>query len=124
MSQSDNYDKYDNLNPFFPQQPAQPEYFADRSEELADFKRMAINSANLKSPTPVNYAILGTWGQGKTSLLYKFRQLVIEELQKKIKCSCRYSALTPESCQNWSINRGSSQSKFRVLLIGRNDKDC
>ena len=62
---------------------------------------MAINSARLKIPTPVNYAILGTWGQGKTSLLYKFRQMVIEDLQKEIKCACIYFALSPESCQNW-----------------------
>lgn len=26
---------------------------------------------------------------------------MIEELQKKIKCSCIYFALSPESCQNW-----------------------
>ena len=62
---------------------------------------MAINTARLKIPTPVNYAILGTWGQGKTSLLYKFRQLVITELQKEIKCACIYFALSPESCQTW-----------------------
>lgn len=62
---------------------------------------MAINSARLRIPTPVNYAILGTWGQGKTSLLYKFRQVVIEDLQKEIKCACIYFALSPESCQNW-----------------------
>ena len=62
---------------------------------------MAINSGRLKIPTPVNYAILGTWGQGKTSVLYKFRQVVIEDLQKEIKCVCIYFALSPESCQNW-----------------------
>ena len=98
---NDNHDKNDNLNPFSPQQPAQPEYFADRKIELRDFRRMAINSGRLKIPTPVNYAILGTWGQGKTSVLYKFRQVVIEDLQKEIKCVCIYFALSPESCQNW-----------------------
>jgi hypothetical protein len=98
---NDNHDKNDNLNPFSPQQPAQPEYFADRKEELNDFRSMAINSAGLKIPTPVNYAILGTWGQGKTSLLYKFRQVVIEDLQKEINCVCIYFALSPESCQSW-----------------------
>ncbi len=98
---NDDHDKNDNLNPFSPQQPAQPEYFADRKTELRDFRRMAINSGRLKIPTPVNYAILGTWGQGKTSVLYKFRQVVIEDLQKEIKCVCIYFALSPESCQNW-----------------------
>jgi hypothetical protein len=98
---NDSHDKNDNLNPFSPQQPAQPEYFADRKDELGDFRRMAINSGRLKIPTPVNYAILGTWGQGKTSVLYKFRQVVVQELQKEIKCVCIYFALSPESCQNW-----------------------
>ena len=98
---NDDHDKNDNLNPFSPQQPAQPEYFADRKMELRDFRRMAINSGRLKIPTPVNYAILGSWGQGKTSVLYKFRQVVIEDLQKEIKCVCIYFALSPESCQNW-----------------------
>lgn len=99
--QNDDHDKNDSLNPFSSQQPAQPEYFADRKEELNDFRRMAINSARLMIPTPVNYAILGTWGQGKTSLLYKFRQMVIQDLQRDIKCACIYFALSPESCQNW-----------------------
>jgi hypothetical protein len=98
---NDNHDNSDSLNPFSPQQPAQPEYFANRKEELKDFRRMAINSARLKIPAPVNYAILGTWGQGKTSLLYKFRQMVTEDLQKEIKCVCIYFALTPESCRSW-----------------------
>lgn len=99
--ENDNHDKNDNLNPFSPQQPAQPEYFAGRKEELNDFRRTAINSAGLKIPTPVNYAILGTWGQGKTSLLYKFRRMVIEDLQKEIRCVCIYFPLSPESCQSW-----------------------
>ena len=62
---------------------------------------MAINSARLKIPAPVNYAILGTWGQGKTSLLYKFRQIVTVDLQKEINCICIYFALSPESCRSW-----------------------
>ena len=99
---NDDHDNSDSLlNPFSPQQPAQPEYFADRKEDLSDFRRMAINSARLKIPAPVNYAILGTWGQGKTSFLYKFRQMVTEDLQKEIKCACIYFALSPESCRSW-----------------------
>ncbi|MDV3244854.1 MAG: hypothetical protein LYZ66_06775 [Nitrososphaerales archaeon] len=99
--QNDNHDKNDNLNPFSPQQPAQPEYFADRKEELDDFRRMALNSARLRIPAPENYAIVGTWGQGKTSMLYKFRQMIIEDLQKEIKCVCIYFPLSPESTRSW-----------------------
>jgi len=99
--QNDNHDKNDNLNPFSPQHPAQPQYFADRREELEDFRRMAINSSRLKIPAPVNYAIVGTWGQGKTSLLYKFRQMVIQDLQKTMRCTCIYFPLSPQSCKNW-----------------------
>lgn len=98
---NDNHDKNDNLNPFSPHHPAQPEYFANRKNELANFERMAINSARLKIPAPENYAILGTWGQGKTSVIYKFRQMATEELQKEIKCVCIYFPLSPESCNNW-----------------------
>jgi len=50
----------------------------------------------------LNYALLGTWGQGKTSLIYKLRQIAIEELQKEIKCVCIYCLLSPEYCKNWS----------------------
>lgn len=101
--QNDNHDKNDSLNPFSPQHPAQPEYFADRKEELRDFRDMALNSARLKIPAPLNYAVLGSWGQGKTSLLYKFRQMVVGDLQQKIKCVCIYFSLSPHSCQSWEI---------------------
>lgn len=50
----------------------------------------------------MNYAILGTWGQGKTSLLYKFRQIALEEL-KGIKTVCIYFPLTPQVCKTWEI---------------------
>jgi len=89
------------LNPFSPQHPAQPEYFADRKTELDDFRITALNSAKLETPAPLNYVILGTWGQGKTSMLYKFRQMVLEDLQKEIKCICIYYPLSPQSCRDW-----------------------
>jgi hypothetical protein len=91
------------LNPFSPQHPAQPLCFADRAEQLRYFKETARNSAKLDPPAPLNYAILGTWGQGKTSLIYKLRQIALEELQNEIRCVCIYFPLSPQDCQNWSI---------------------
>jgi hypothetical protein len=98
---NDKHDNNDSLNPFAPSQPAQPEYFADRRNELTNFRRAAINSARLKIPAPENFAILGTWGEGKTSLLYKFRQMAIEELQKEISCACIYFPLSAQSARTW-----------------------
>lgn len=79
----------------------QPLCFADRKVELQYFKETACNSAELDPPAPLNYAILGTWGQGKTSLIYKFRQIALEELQNKIRSVCIYFPLSPQDCQSW-----------------------
>ncbi len=97
-----NHNKNHTLNPFSPQHPAQPLCFADRAAQLQYFKETAANSAKLDPPSPLNYAILGTWGQGKTSLIYKLRQIALEELQNEIKCVCIYFPLSPQVCQSWS----------------------
>src|SRR4030042_4464001 len=88
-------------NPFSPQHPVQPMCFADRKPELQYFKETAYNSARLTPPAPLNYAILGTWGQGKTSLIYKLRQIALEELKNEIRCVCIYCPLSPQDCQSW-----------------------
>jgi hypothetical protein len=93
--------KNHNVNPFSYQHPAQPVCFADRTQQLQYFKETVRNSAILDPPTPLNYAILGTWGQGKTSLMYKLRQIALEELQNEIKCVCIYFPLSPQVCQSW-----------------------
>jgi hypothetical protein len=97
-----NHNKNHKINPFSPQHPAQPICFADRAEQLRYFKKTASNSAELNPPAPLNYAILGTWGQGKTSLIYKLRQIALEELQNEIRCVCIYFPLSPEHCQSWN----------------------
>lgn len=97
-----NHNKNHVLNPFSPQHPAQPICFADRAKQLQYFKETVSNSAELNPPTPLNYAILGTWGQGKTSLIYKLRQIALEELQNKIRCVCIYFPLSPQDCQSWN----------------------
>ncbi|MGD0203462.1 MAG: hypothetical protein ABSC20_06100 [Candidatus Bathyarchaeia archaeon] len=97
-----NHNKNHKINPFSPQHPAQPLCFADRAEQLRYFKKTASNSAELNPPAPLNYAILGTWGQGKTSLIYKLRQIALEELQNEMRCVCIYFPLSPEHCQSWN----------------------
>ena len=77
--------------------------FADRTEQLHYFKETVRNSAELNPPAPLNYAILGTWGQGKTSLIYKLRQIALEELQNEIRCVCIYFPLSPQDCQSWDV---------------------
>ncbi len=89
------------LNPFSPQQPAQPEYFAGRKAEVDYFRKTAINSAKLSPPAPLNYAILGSWGLGKTSLIYEFRDIVLGELQREIRCVCIQCSLSPQTCRSW-----------------------
>ena len=88
-------------NPFSPQHPAQPEYFAGRKSETYYFRDTALNSAKLNPPAPLNYAILGTWGLGKTSLLYELEQIALNELRKDAKCACIHYSLSPQSCRNW-----------------------
>ncbi|MGD0477287.1 MAG: P-loop NTPase fold protein [Nitrososphaerales archaeon] len=100
---SNNHNNNNNLNPFNPQQPAQPEFFANRKTELDAFREMAINSARLGIPSPVNFAILGTWGQGKTSLLWKFRRMLTDDLREEMKCACIYYPLNPISAKSWDV---------------------
>lgn len=99
--QNHNHNKNHKLNPFSPQHPAQPICFADRAAQLEYFKQTACNSAQLDPPAPLNYAILGTWGQGKTSLIYKLRQIALEELKDEIRCVCIYFPLSPQDCRSW-----------------------
>jgi hypothetical protein len=89
------------INPFSPQHPAQPDQFAGRHSELDYFRSTALNSAKLSPPAPLNYAVLGTWGLGKTSLIYEYRQIALEELRKATNCVTLHCALSPQSCRSW-----------------------
>lgn len=88
-------------NPFVPQHPAQPEFFADREKHLEEFRESVINAAKITPPIPLNYAILGSWGDGKTSLIYKFREIASKEFRDEVKTVCVYVALSPQVCRNW-----------------------
>lgn len=88
------------LNPFFPQHPADPEHFANRKEIIDYFKSNAVSFAKTPRAKPVNFAVLGEWGVGKTSVLYKFQQILIQELSKYIKSFNFIFSLTPQICEN------------------------
>ena len=57
------------LNPYSPQYPADPEHFANRDEIITYFKSNVISFAKTPQAKPMNFAILGDWGVGKTSHL-------------------------------------------------------
>jgi len=98
------------INPFSAQYPASPEYFADRKEAIAYFTKTVTSSAKLRPPAPVNFIILGEWGVGKTSLLYKFREIALVELPR-VRSFCFHFALDPTCCRSWDV--------FSATLLNR-----
>jgi hypothetical protein len=88
-------------NRFSPQYPADPIYFAGRTAETKTFKDTVRMCAKLTPPSPHNFAILGDWGMGKTSLLYEFEHIVLEELDESIRCVSFYFPLSPNICKTW-----------------------
>jgi hypothetical protein len=80
--------KYYMINPFSTKFPVNPKYFANRTFELASFRRAFENSLNISPPRPENLAIVGNWGVGKTSILTKFMNIVNIEYADKIKTLC------------------------------------
>jgi len=103
MVKNNNHNKNNKMppNPFSPQYPADPKYFADRNEHLDYFTKAIANSAKIRPPAPSNFMILGDWGMGKTSLLYKMKEVVLRELQGEINAFCFHFSLDPSCCRNW-----------------------
>lgn len=102
-------------NPFSPQYPADPKYFANRAEHLDYFRRTILSSARIRPTAPSNFIILGDWGMGKTSLLYKMRDVVLKELRDKINAFCFHFSLDPSCCKNWD--------DFCLVFLTRLTKD-
>ena len=46
------------MNPFSPQLPVMPQFFVNRSEIIAEFKKKLIASGKSKPPRPDNMAVL------------------------------------------------------------------
>ena len=59
-------------NPFNPQQPARPDLFVGREPEILEFEKFLIQTEH---GSPMNLAVTGNRGMGKTSLLKKFESL-------------------------------------------------
>ncbi len=65
-------------NPFNPQQPARPDFFVGRAPEIVEFEKFLSQTMH---GSPMNMAVTGNRGMGKTSILVKF-----EEIAKAEKC--------------------------------------
>jgi Cdc6-like AAA superfamily ATPase len=102
LVKNNNHNKNNKIlpNPFSPQYPADPKYFADRNEHLDYFTKAIANSAKIRPPAPSNFMILGDWGMGKTSLLYKMKEVVLKELKGEINTFCFHFSLDPSYCRN------------------------
>ena len=103
MVENNNHNKNNKImpNPFSPQYPADPKYFADRSEHLAYFTQAIVNSAKIRPPAPSNFIVLGDWGMGKTSLIYKMKEVVLKELRSQVNAFCFHFSLDPACCRSW-----------------------
>ena len=64
------------VNPFNPQQPAKPNFFVGREEEIKTFNHFLFQTM---SSSPMNLSVTGDRGMGKTSLLIKFEQVAREQ---------------------------------------------
>jgi hypothetical protein len=104
LKRNNNYNENNrnSVNPFSPQYPASPEYFVDRKEARAYFTKTVTSSAKLHPPAPTNFIILGEWGVGKTSLLYKLKEIALFELPQ-IKSFCFHFTLDPTCCRSWDV---------------------
>ena len=60
------------FNPFNPQYPPRSEFFVGRTEEIERFEQILLQTIN---SSPLNMALTGNRGIGKTSTLGKFEEL-------------------------------------------------
>jgi hypothetical protein len=102
------------VNPFDAKTPADPRHFANRGEILDFFMRTIRESAKSKSGRPDNIALLGNWGVGKTSTLYKFRDILKNELKNVTSFSTIFS-IKPSCCANSDL--------FTISLLDNLSRD-
>jgi hypothetical protein len=68
------------INPFNAQGPTDPKYYANRKELLSTFIQNVTAVSRSRGITrPINIAIMGSWGIGKTSTLLKFKDMINNE---------------------------------------------
>ncbi len=87
-----------NENPFSPKHPASPKYFVNRRRILERFEKQLAVCAQSVLPRPDNFAVVGQWGMGKSSVLQKLESIC--SAQKELNCFSALVQLTPESCMN------------------------
>lgn len=105
IAENNNHNKNNNpypLNPFSPFHPSPPEHFADRRRIIVDVSNAIINTIELRPPKPPNFALLGDWGIGKTSLAYKLSQVALEELPEGLSLTTCVVPLRPQICENFA----------------------
>lgn len=105
-------------NPFNAQGPTDPRYYANRSDLLEAFKQCVTEVKISKGITKsTNIAVFGRWGIGKTSTLYKFRDLLRNELHD-VKVFSSLVSLKPANC--------ADADTFSVAVLENlfNDYEC
>jgi len=111
-------------NPYYPRGVLNPKYFANREEVLEFFKQNVLDCASSEITKPDNIIILGDWGVGKTSALYKFNHIILEELGDDIKALSVYYPLSPSTCRDYdSFSFGLLQSIARQYKTNATIKD-
>lgn len=120
-------------NPFNPQNPSDPEYFYGRSDVLDRFRDNVKYGLN---GNPEHMALIGDFGIGKTSLLYKLHSLENPDDVTTVFVQC--NAEDVETFQDFvktiverlsqklsrlDIRFELSKIKFRVLEIERKDEE-
>jgi len=87
-------------NPFYARGAVNPKYFANRDELLRFFRENVEECINSKIVRPDNIVILGNWGVGKTSTLYKFSDILHNEMENTFSVIL---PLKPSICTNADI---------------------
>lgn len=82
-------------NPYTTEYPVNPEQFAGRKKEIEAFKKALSDTIKSEPSSPVNIAVVGSFGIGKTSLLEKFEEIAISD-----KVFIITITLTPSRCRN------------------------
>ena len=70
---------------------------------LEHFRNSIIKSTKTKLPRPNNVAVLGDWGIGKTSMVVKFEDMILNEFKGRVKVLSVRIQLKPASCTDIDV---------------------
>jgi len=91
------------INPFSSKYPVSPRYFANRKDLLEHFRKSVMKNTKTKLPKPDNIAVLGDWGIGKTSMVVKFEDMILNEFKGMVKVLSVRISLKPASCTDIDV---------------------